>query len=221
MRATKDLESEWLASDNPEINAITIKPETSSHVAEKFSWVPYPAALCPKKSLTLSAGVSLGSSFLSVRQEPNVRPWKGSAFPATNLPVVLEAIKVVFHFSFFFRMTRETLRLQQLLCSVSWISWNSIFPGISYSRESFPNAAKSFKHPTAHSAPQPQILFMLYLCHLYPVSWRAKKEERTPRHCVTEHETLLSQRWWNLKSQMAQIWPKTSSQHLWACCLSG
>lgn len=87
-------------------------------MAEKFSWVPYPAALCPPKSLTLSVGVSLDSAFLSVRQEPNVRPWNRSALPATNPPVVLAAIKVIFHFSFFFRMTWETLRLQQLLCSV-------------------------------------------------------------------------------------------------------
>ena len=72
-------------------------------MAEKFSWVLYLAALCPPKSLTLSVGVSLDSLFLSVRQEPNVRPWKRSALPATNPPVVLAAIKVVFHFSFFFQ----------------------------------------------------------------------------------------------------------------------
>jgi len=42
----KDSESEGLAKDNPEANPITIKPETASHMAEQFSWVTYPTALC-------------------------------------------------------------------------------------------------------------------------------------------------------------------------------
>ena len=59
----KDSESEWLAKDNPEINPITIKPETASHVAELFSWVPLPycsppGCPFPIKSLALSANVS-------------------------------------------------------------------------------------------------------------------------------------------------------------------
>ena len=59
----KDPESEWLARDNRETNPITIKPETASHVAEQFSWVPLPScspAGCPFpiKSLALSACVS-------------------------------------------------------------------------------------------------------------------------------------------------------------------
>ena len=81
----KTLESERLAKDNPEANPITIKPETVSHAAEQFSWVPLPC--CPPpgcpfpiKSLALSARVSSDSSFPSVRQEPSFRPWKGSAF---------------------------------------------------------------------------------------------------------------------------------------------
>ena len=59
----KDSESEWLAKDNPETSPITIKPETASHVAELFSWVPLPYC-CPPgcpfpvKSLALSAHVS-------------------------------------------------------------------------------------------------------------------------------------------------------------------
>ena len=53
----------WLAKDNPETNPITIKPETASHVAEQFSWVPLPSCSppgCPfpRKSLALSAYVS-------------------------------------------------------------------------------------------------------------------------------------------------------------------
>ena len=60
----KDSESEWLSKDNPEMNPITIKPETSSHVAELFSWVPLPYCSPPRcpfpiKSLALSAHVSL------------------------------------------------------------------------------------------------------------------------------------------------------------------
>ena len=59
----KDSESEWLAKDNPEINPTTIKPETASHVAELFSWVPLPycsppGCPFPIKSLALSARVS-------------------------------------------------------------------------------------------------------------------------------------------------------------------
>ena len=43
----KDSESERLAKDNPETKPITIKPETSSHAAELFSWVPLPYSLHP------------------------------------------------------------------------------------------------------------------------------------------------------------------------------
>ena len=56
-------ESEWLARDNPETNPITIKPETASHTAEQFSWVPLPCCSPPGcsfpiTSLALSARVS-------------------------------------------------------------------------------------------------------------------------------------------------------------------
>ena len=52
-----------MAKDNPETNPITIKPETVSHVAEQFSWVPLPycsppGCPFPIKSLALSAHVS-------------------------------------------------------------------------------------------------------------------------------------------------------------------
>ena len=75
----KDSESEGLAKDNPETNPVTIKPETSSHVAEQFSWVPSPSCSPPGrpfpiKSLALSAHVSSNNSFLSVRQEPSFGP---------------------------------------------------------------------------------------------------------------------------------------------------
>jgi len=53
----------WLAKDNLKTNSITIKPETVSHVAEQFSWVPLPycsppGCPFPVKSLALSAHVS-------------------------------------------------------------------------------------------------------------------------------------------------------------------
>ena len=59
----KDPDSEWLARDNSETNLITIKFETVSHVAEKFSWVPFPHCSMsghpfPIKSLALSTCVS-------------------------------------------------------------------------------------------------------------------------------------------------------------------
>ena len=59
----KNSESEWLAKDNMETDPITIKPETASHEAELFSWVPLPSCSPPRcpfpiKSLALSAHVS-------------------------------------------------------------------------------------------------------------------------------------------------------------------
>ena len=38
-------QNDWL--QNPETNPITIKPETLSHVAEQFSWVPLPSCSLP------------------------------------------------------------------------------------------------------------------------------------------------------------------------------
>jgi len=81
----KDSESEQLAKDNRETNPITIKPETASHVAELFSWVPLPYCSPPRcpfpiKSLALSARVSSDNSFPSAKQEPSFGPWKGSPF---------------------------------------------------------------------------------------------------------------------------------------------
>ena len=85
----KDSESEWLAKDNPETNPITIKPETASHMAEQFSWVPLPYCSppgCPFliKSLALSAHVSpqtihfwmLDKSHLGPGRDPLPTTWK-------------------------------------------------------------------------------------------------------------------------------------------------
>ena len=77
---TNDPVSEWLARVNPETN-----PETARHVTEQLSWVLLPCCSLPGlpfpiRSLALSAHVSVDNSFLSVKQEPTLRPWKGSPF---------------------------------------------------------------------------------------------------------------------------------------------
>ena len=79
----KDSESEWLAKDNPETNPTTIKPETASHKAEKFSWVPLPYCSPPGrpfpiKSLALSAHVSLQTiHFWALDKSPLLGPGRG------------------------------------------------------------------------------------------------------------------------------------------------
>ena len=84
----KDSESEWLAKDNPETNPITIKPETVSHMAEQFSWVPLPYCsppghLLPIKSLALSAYVSPWTIHFQVLDRSPVSGPGGVPFPAT------------------------------------------------------------------------------------------------------------------------------------------
>ena len=59
----KDSESYDRPKTNPETNPITVKPETMSHMAEKFSWVPSPyrsppGGPFPIKSCCVSACVS-------------------------------------------------------------------------------------------------------------------------------------------------------------------
>ena len=80
----KDPESEWL-----ETNPITIKPETASHVAEQFSWVPLPhcsqpGCPFPVKSLPLSAHVSPQTiHFQELDKSPLLGP--GRAPPSYNI----------------------------------------------------------------------------------------------------------------------------------------
>ena len=84
----KDSESEWLAKDNLETNPITRKPQTASHVAEKFSWVPLPYCSPPGhtfsiKSLALSAFVSPWTiQFQVLDKSPLLGPGRGS--PSCN-----------------------------------------------------------------------------------------------------------------------------------------
>ena len=91
----KDSELEWLAKDHPETNLITIKPETTSHVAEQFSWVPLPywsprGCPFPIKSLALSAHVSPRTIHFRVldkspvsgpgRGPPSCNSWSNSCY---------------------------------------------------------------------------------------------------------------------------------------------
>ena len=84
-------EGPQLARNNPETTPITIKDGTVSPVAEHFSWVALPCYSlpgCPFSitfSCFISTCVSLGSSLLSDRQEPTLRPWKESPFLQQNL----------------------------------------------------------------------------------------------------------------------------------------
>ena len=79
----KDSELEWLAKDHPETNPINIKPETVSHVAEQFSWVPLPycsppGCPFPIKSLALSAHVSpriMGPPSYNRTNSKGNQPW--------------------------------------------------------------------------------------------------------------------------------------------------
>ena len=79
----KDSELEWLAKDHPETNSITIKPETSSHAAEQFFWVPLtycspPGCPFPIKSLALSAHVSPRTiHFRVLDKSPGSGPGRG------------------------------------------------------------------------------------------------------------------------------------------------
>ena len=115
----KDSDSEWSAKDNPETNPITIKPDTASHVAEQFSWVPLPYCSPPRcpfpiKSLALSAHVSSDNSFLSVRQEPSFGPWKGSPFLQQNYPQK-------------WRKNKKFLRQSKnVICMVPWYAMSEI-----------------------------------------------------------------------------------------------
>ena len=59
---------------------------------------------------------SVGRSFGAPIIRPKASPW---FWLDTLLYLQLSKLYFIFLFFFFFRMTRETLRLQQLLCSVS------------------------------------------------------------------------------------------------------
>ena len=72
-----------MARDNLEAHSITIKPRTSSHVVEQFSWVLLPSCSPPRhpfpiKSLALSACVSPWTiHFLVLDKSPLSGPRRG------------------------------------------------------------------------------------------------------------------------------------------------
>ena len=73
-------QARWLARDHQKTNPITIQPETASHMAEQFSWVPSPhcqGTLPNKVSCFVNTCVSSDNSFLSVRQEATFGPGRG------------------------------------------------------------------------------------------------------------------------------------------------
>ena len=79
-----------LAKDNPEANPITIKPETESHVAELFFWVPLPCCSPPGcsfpiKSLALSAHVSPWTIHFGVLDKSPVSGPVEGVLPSTTV----------------------------------------------------------------------------------------------------------------------------------------
>ena len=88
----KDPESESLAREYPETNPITIKPETESHVAEQFSWVPLPDCSPPRRplpinSLALSAHVSPQTTdFQLLDKSPPLGPRRDPRSRSTPTP---------------------------------------------------------------------------------------------------------------------------------------
>ena len=79
----QDSGSERLAKDNLETDPITTEPETSNRLWQSCSpGFPYPNCSppgCPFCCFVSTCGSS-DDSFLSVRQEPTLRPWKWSHF---------------------------------------------------------------------------------------------------------------------------------------------
>ena len=89
---TKYGRARQLARDNQETNPIPIKPETASHVAEQFSWVPFlccslPRHLFPIKFLALSTYVSLQTIPLLVLDKSSFSGPGRGPLPAT-IPVL-------------------------------------------------------------------------------------------------------------------------------------
>ena len=98
----KDSESGWLSEDNPQTNPITIKPETVSHMAELFSWVPLPycsppGCPFPIKSLALSAHVSPWTIYFQVLDKsPVLGPGRG--WPPSCNRIIYWTLKFFFNF---------------------------------------------------------------------------------------------------------------------------
>ena len=104
----KDSELEWLAKDHLETNPITIKPETVSHTAEQFSWVPLPycsppGCPFPIKSLALSAHVSPRTiHFWMLDKSPVSGPGRGP--PSCNRFTYMQIIIIIFYSTMQFKV---------------------------------------------------------------------------------------------------------------------
>ena len=111
-------QARWLARDNPETNPITINPETLSHVAEQFSWVPLPYCSLPGRpfpinSFALSARVSPRTVHLWVLDKsPLSGPGRGPSSCNTRINNFLELLI-------------ELRKAVELLLSVYYKGYNS------------------------------------------------------------------------------------------------
>ena len=104
----KDSELKWLAKDNPETNPITIRPETVSHVAEQFSWVPLPycsppGCPFPIKSFALSARVSPRTIYFQMLHKspvsgPGRVPSSWNSF-TSHINIITTAVLLIVSFS--------------------------------------------------------------------------------------------------------------------------
>ena len=92
-------ELERLAKGHLETNPITIKPETESHAAEQFSWVPLPYCSPPEcpfpiKSLALSAHVSPRTiHFQALDKSPVSGPERGPS--SCNNSIYMRYVKFI------------------------------------------------------------------------------------------------------------------------------
>ena len=117
-------------SQNDWLRVTVIKPETSSHMAEQFSWVPLPSCSPPRrpfpiKSLALSTHVSPQTIHFQVLVEPTFGPWKGVPFPATFLCHLL--LLLLSHFSCVW------------LCATPWTAAHQALPSLGFSRREYWN----------------------------------------------------------------------------------
>ena len=75
--------NDWTGQRQPETYSITVKPDTVSHVAEEFSWVPFTLPLSdqvsfPMEPLVLSVCVSpLTIHFRVLNKSPFFGPGRG------------------------------------------------------------------------------------------------------------------------------------------------
>ena len=117
-------QDDWFR-DNPEYNPITIKAKAVSLAAEKFSCINIFHCSLPRLPFLIvfsfvSVCVSTDYSFLSVRQEPTLGPWKRFPF--------LQQMELNFQWLFWFTIRRPSeviIFLSIVLCRSAHY-WNAI-----------------------------------------------------------------------------------------------